>query len=50
MKMLSWMKRHPIIVTVIVVLLLIQLVNAYYKMDRMDRKAAAQSEQVIWRQ
>lgn len=48
-KMIPWVRRHPIVVGVIVFLVLIQFINAYYNMDRMDRKATAQSEQSPWR-
>lgn len=49
-KIAFWVKRHPILVGAFIVLILIQFVNAYYKIDRMDRKATAQNEQSIWRQ
>ena len=48
-KVIAWMKRHPIFVGIVVVLMALQFVNAYYKMDRLHRKAEAQANQEMWR-
>lgn len=48
-KSIAWIKRHPIIVGVVIFLIAIQFINAYYKLDRMERKAEAQATQEMWR-
>lgn len=48
-KIISWMRRHPIVTAVLVVLIVIQFANAYFTMDRMDRKTEAQESQTMWR-
>lgn len=48
-KIIGWIKQHPIVTGVVVVLIAILLANAYFKIDRMDRKFEAEANQEMWR-